>query len=276
MSQAREPEAPPTSSTDPDAVDPDGTPVAGAGDEGPEGAAPTSRSRRRPARSRRFRALRETAIIVVIALVVSFLVKTFLLQAFWIPSASMQDTLQIGDRVFVTKVQAGPFAIERGDVVVFEDPGGWLPPVVEEDRGPFLNAVDAGLQFVGLAANSEGNHLIKRVIGMGGDNVVCCSSAGNLTVNGEPIEETYLFPGDSASTQAFDITVPEDSVWVMGDHRSDSSDSRFHDPAGDGSDGSVPADLIVGQATVLVWPLDRWDWMIGDGTEVFDDVPDPS
>lgn len=240
-----------------------------------DGGATTRPRRRRP--RRRWHALRETLIVVLAALVISFLVKTFVLQAFWIPSESMEDTLQVGDRVFVTKIQAGPFAIERGDVVVFEDPGGWLPPQLDVDRGPVRNAVDAGLEFVGLAAADHGNHLIKRVVGVEGDHVVCCSSAGNLVVNDVPLDESaYLYPGDEPSAVSFDITVPEGHVWVMGDHRSDSSDSRYHDPGGDGSDGSVPSDLVVGEATVLVWPVDRWNWMIGDGTQVFDAVPDRS
>jgi signal peptidase I len=214
--------------------------------------------------------VREIAMIAVTALLISFVIKTFVAQAFWIPSGSMENTLIYGDRVMVSKIQAGPMDVDRGDIVVFEDPGGWLatPPTV--DRGPLLDGVVSVLEFIGIAPVTEGNHLIKRVIGLGGDTVVCCDDEGRLTVNGEPLDEPYLYPGDVPSDQDFEVTVPEDRIWVMGDHRSNSRDSRANDD-GTGATGSVPRDNVVGQAFVLLFPLERIDWF--STPETFADVP---
>lgn len=215
---------------------------------------------------------KEILSIAVIALVISFLIKTFVLQAFWIPSGSMENTLVFGDRVIVSKIQAGPLGIDRGDVVVFEDPDNWLPPEVRTDRGPVLNPVVRSLEFVGLAPTGQGNHLIKRVVGVGGDQVECCDDDGRMTVNGVALDEDYLFPGDEPSQLPFDITVPDDSLWVMGDHRSISGDSRLHDD-GTGAAGSVPTDRVVGQAMALVWPLGRADWF--QNPQTFSTIGDP-
>lgn len=206
--------------------------------------------------------VKEVVVVGATALFISFLIKTFVVQAFWIPSGSMEQTLVYGDRVMVSKITAGPLEIERGDIAVFRDPGGWLPPTVPTDRGPFLNVVVGAMEFVGLAPASDGDHLIKRVIGMGGDHVVCCDDEGRITVNDVPLEEDYLFPGDVPSQQPFDVVVPEDHYWMMGDHRSNSRDSRANDD-GSGSQGAVPEDHMVGRALVLIWPLDRFDWFDG-------------
>ncbi|WP_228255134.1 signal peptidase I [Ornithinimicrobium avium] len=221
-------------------------------------------------RGRLWPALREIAMITVTALVISFVIKSFVAQAFWIPSGSMEDTLVYGDRVMVSKIQAGPMKVERGDIAVFEDPGSWLGPMPQKDRGPVVGAVLDVLEFVGVVPVAHGNHLIKRVIGVGGDHVACCDEEGRLTVNGEPLDEPYLYPGDDPSDIPFDITVPDDSIWVMGDHRSNSSDSRMHDD-GTGATGSVPRDHVVGQAFVLLFPLDRITWF--SIPQTFDDVP---
>ena len=217
--------------------------------------------------------LKEIVTIAVTALVISFLIKTFVAQAFWIPSGSMEDTLVYGDRVMVSKIQAGPMAVERGDIAVFEDPGGWLAPHRPADRGPVLDAAFRVLQFVGIAPVEEGNHLIKRVVGVGGDTVACCDEDGRLTVNGHPLEEDYLYPGDVPSRGDFEITVPEDHIWVMGDHRSNSQDSRAHDD-GTGAAGSVPRENVVGQAFVLLFPLDHATWF--RTPETYDSVPEPA
>lgn len=228
---------------------------------------------RAPGQPNRFlRGLREIAIIGVIALVISFVIKTFIAQAFWIPTGSMEQTLIRGDRVVVSKITAGPLAIERGDIAVFRDPGGWLPPTETPDYGPILNPVVDGLEFVGLMPSSDGSHLIKRVIGVGGDRIVCCDEQGRISVNGEPLEESYLYPDDAPSREPFDVTVPEDHYWMMGDHRSNSRDSRHHDD-GTGAGGAVPADNMVGRAMVLIWPLDRFDWFDG-ARDVYAGVPD--
>ncbi|WP_238695135.1 signal peptidase I [Ornithinimicrobium flavum] len=244
---------------------------AGAPEDG-AGSAPQGRRRRRGGGP--WAALKELLGIAATALVISFLIKTFLAQAFWIPSGSMEDTLVYGDRVMVSKIQAGPMAVDRGDVVVFEDPGGWLPPSQQVDRGPVVGAAVRALEFIGVAPASQGNHLIKRVIGMPGDTVVCCDAEGRLTVNGQPLdEEAYLFPGDVPSTSEFEITVPEDSVWLMGDHRSNSRDSRANDD-GTGQAGSVPLDAVVGQAFVLLYPFDHFTWFTVPDT--FASVPEDS
>jgi signal peptidase I len=216
---------------------------------------------------------RELVIVVGMALVLSFVVKTWLLQAFYIPSGSMEDTLVLNDRVIVSKLTPGPFDLKRGDIVVFADPGDWLDSVTPPEQGPVVTTVRKGLMFVGLLPDDAENHLIKRVIGLPGDRVVCCDEGERLTVNGVPLVEPYLKPGDAPSAQEFDIRVPEGSVWVMGDHRSDSSDSRYHDPSGTGEDGSVPESLIVGRAVALVWPLNHLDWL-SNPRATFAKVPD--
>jgi signal peptidase I len=188
----------------------------------------------------------------------------------------MENTLQVDDRVIVSKLTPGPFALRRGDIVVFADPGDWVPPPVVQPESPVSRAVRDALTFVGLLPDTAENHLIKRVIGLPGDHVVCCDVGGRLTINGVPVKEPYLKPGNAASEQAFSITVPAGRVWVMGDHRSDSSDSRFHDgPKQDGSNGSVPESLIVGRAVALVWPLDHITWL-SNPSATFAKVPSPS
>ena len=129
---------------------------------------------------------------------------------------------------------------------------------------------------MGLLPDNAENHLIKRVIGLPGDHVVCCDEGGRITINGTAIKEPYLKPGDAASEQDFDITVPSGRVWVMGDHRSNSADSRVHDgPENNGSQGSVDERLIVGRAVALVWPLDHLTWL-SNPTATFATVPAPS
>lgn len=219
---------------------------------------------------------RELLVILVMALVLSFVVKTWLIQAFFIPSGSMENTLLVGDRVIVSKLTPGPFDLARGDVVVFEDPGGWLPESPSVQRSGLGGRVHDGLVFVGLLPAESEDHLIKRVIGLPGDHVVCCSATGHLSVNGVEIDEGYVMPGDVPSSVPFDITVPQGHVWVMGDHRSDSEDSRFHDdPSGNGSDGSVPVADITGRAVSIVWPVNRFHWL-SDHPETFSGVPAPT
>lgn len=251
------------------------TPIPQARPAAPHASAPSSAEAGPPPPPRRHgirAALRETLIVVGMALLLSLIVKTWLLQAFYIPSASMEDTLVQGDRVIVSKLTPGPFALERGDIVVFEDPGDWLQGTVPPERSPVGNVVAKTLTFVGLLPSDEGNHLIKRVIGLPGDRVSCCDSQGRLTVNGTPIVEPYVKPGDEPSSLTFDVTVPAGKVWVMGDHRADSSDSRYHPLGGDGTEGSVPIDNIVGRAVAVVWPLRDITWL-GQPSATFSDVP---
>ncbi len=145
----------------------------------------------------------------------------------------------------------------------------------EVNRGPVGDAVHSGLEFVGLAPTEDNEHLIKRVVGLPGDHVVCCGENGNLEINGTAVAEPYVHDGNGAGSEAFDIVVPEGRVWMMGDNRSNSGDSRFHDNGSGGAEGSVPQDLIVGRAAVLVWPTDRWNWF-GGRDRVYADVPEPT
>lgn len=214
--------------------------------------------------------LKETFLVLVTALALSLLIKTFLAQAFFIPSASMQDTLIEGDRVLVSKLTPGPFEIERGDVVVFKDPGGWLGSFATAPSSPWKSTVAQVLTFVGLLPQDAGEHLIKRVIGLPGDRVACCDAEGRLTVNGEPIDEPYLKPGSLPSEFEFDVRVPEGHLWVMGDNRQNSQDSRAH--LGDPGGGMVPVEDVVGSAFVVLWPLDRIT-ILQDPDETFEAVP---
>jgi signal peptidase I len=220
-------------------------------------------------------AAKEFVVVVAMALGLSLIVKTWLMQAFYIPSGSMEDTLVLNDRVVVSKLTPRVFELHRGDIVVFADPGSWLGPRPATNRSPVADALAEALTFVGLLPDNSEDHLIKRVIGLPGDHVVCCDSEKRLTINGTAVHETYLKPGNESSATPFDITVPTGRVWVMGDHRSDSSDSRYHDPGGTGALGSVPISLITGRAVALVWPLNHIEGL-GTPDEVFAAVPPPS
>jgi signal peptidase I len=208
----------------------------------------------------------ETAVVLGTALVLSLLIKTFLVQAFSIPSGSMEDTLLIGDRVLVSKLTPGPFALHHGDVVVFKDPGGWLFASPTADETPVRRA----LTTVGLLPEDYGEHLIKRVIGLPGDQVACCDAQGRLTVNGVGVDETYVRAGNKPSDDKFSITVKAGDLWVMGDNRSQSEDSRRHPTI---NDGQVPESLVVGKAFVIVWPLNRFGGVTEPET-VFARVPE--
>ncbi|MDO8107331.1 signal peptidase I [Isoptericola sp. b441] len=217
--------------------------------------------------------VRETAIILVSAIVLSLVVKTYLAQAFYIPSGSMEQTLEIGDRVMVTKLAPGPLQVHRGDIVVFKDPGGWLPPPPPPSGSAPVRTVRTLLTYIGLLPQDSGEHLIKRVIGVGGDHVTCCDDRGRLTVNGTAIDEPYLAAGDVPSEIQFDVTVPQGYLWVMGDNRQNSEDSRYHQ--GNPGGGAVPMSDVVGVAFVTLWPLDRVRLLRNPGP-TFADVPSPT
>jgi signal peptidase I len=194
---------------------------------------------------------RETAIIVISALVLSALVRAFLVQAFYVPSASMEDTLMIGDRIIASRITTTLSGVSRGEVVVFRDPGGWLdaPPPRE---GGFRGTVRNALMFVGLLPSDTGTDLVKRAIAVGGDRVACCDVNGRIVLNGVPLVETYV-KGPTDQVQ-FDVVVPPHGVFVMGDNRGDSRDSRFHL---DINNGAVPDANVVGRVVVVLWPLNR-------------------
>lgn len=195
---------------------------------------------------------RETAIIVVSALVLSALVRAFLVQAFYVPSASMEDTLLISDRIIASKITQTMSGVARGEVVVFKDPGGWLPdppPPAGGVRGIVRNA----MTFVGLLPSDSGQDLVKRAIGIGGDRVACCDANGRIILNGVPLIEDYI-KGPTDQVQ-FDVVVPEDSIFVMGDNRGDSRDSRFHLET---NNGGVPVSDAVGRVVLVLWPINRF------------------
>ena len=214
---------------------------------------------------RALRGLREIAIIAVIALVVSFAIKTFVVRSFYIPSSSMENTLQIDDRIMVNQLPWNE--PERGQIIVFDGPGGWLPPAAAGTYQP--NPI---LEFLGLVPANAGQQLIKRVIGVGGDTVECCDEQGRIKVNGQPIDESYVKSGTDPSAIKFNVEVPEGSYWVMGDNRSNSLDSRYNTESPGGP--FVPKDNVVGTVFVINWPLDRFS-RVKTATDVFADVPNP-
>ncbi|MEU6537568.1 signal peptidase I [Streptomyces sp. NPDC047000] len=230
--------------------------------DGPTGRSRAERRRlqRKVKRKRRRGAVREIPLLVGVAVLIALVLKTFLVQAFVIPSGSMEQTIQIGDRVLVDKFTPW-FGSEpkRGDVVVFHDQLGWLDgePTAKKNDPIVVKQVKEGLTFIGLLPSDNEKDLIKRVIGVGGDHVKCCDTQGRVTVNGVPLTEAdYINPGDAPSSQPFDITVPEGRLWVMGDHRGNSADSRYHqDKPGK---GTVSLSAVVGRAMWIGWPMGHW------------------
>lgn len=199
-----------------------------------------------------WRGLREIVVIVVVALALSALIRAFLLQAFYVPSASMEQTLRPGDRIIASKVTTELSGVSRGEIVVFKDPGDWLPdpPPASDD---WRSQIRRALTFVGVLPSDTGDDLVKRAIGIGGDRVACCDAEGRIVVNGVPLDENYIVgPTDQIR---FDVTVPEDSIFVMGDNRGNSRDSRYHL---DVNDGAVPETNAVGRVVLVLWPFDRF------------------
>jgi signal peptidase I len=191
---------------------------------------------------------RDLSIIVIAALVLTILLKAFVVQVFSIPSGSMENTLLPGDRILVNKMVYRFRPIDRGDIVVFSGSGSWDPPTA----APSL--WDRVIGLVGIAG--PGTDYVKRVIGVPGDHVVCCNANGQVTVNGVALsEKSYIYPGASPSQIRFNITVPPGRLWVMGDNRADSDDSRYRisDPGG----GTIPESAVVGRAFLIIWPLSR-------------------
>jgi signal peptidase I len=234
----------------------------------------SKRARRAKSRERHsplFLWAKEVATVVLVAIVLSFLIKTFLFRAFYIPSESMVNTLDVNDRIFVNLLVPEPFALEHGDVVVFRDTQGWLVPMAEKEAGPFTWVQD-GLTFIGLLPDNSEQHLVKRVVGLPGDRVACCDAGGRLLVNGTPVDEPYINPAEVPQVREFDVVVPEGKVWVMGDNRNHSADSRAHT---DSNGGFVDIADIEGKAAVIAWPLNRIT-ALDNYPDVFRDVPDPA
>jgi len=217
----------------------------------PIGEAPQPTTAPGDSRSRGWRAIVETVLIIVIALAISALVRAFLVQAFYVPSASMESTLVPSDRIVASKITTAVSGPQRGEIMVFRDPGGWLPDAPASATG-WQAGLRTALTFIGLLPSDSGHDLVKRVIGLPGDRVACCDSAGRIVLNGVPLEESYVNgPTDQVR---FDITVPEGGMFVMGDNRGNSRDSRYHLEV---ANGSVPLSDAVGRVVLRVWPLDR-------------------
>lgn len=258
------------------ADEPDSTPAhAGdpSGQEGDEDADRSPEQRGGPSSHHRKRGggLLDYGITIVVALVIAVLVKTFLVQPFYIPSASMHPTLFENDKILVSKLHPGVFDLERGDVVVFEDPGQWAPITTDPSSGSFR--VQKVLSLVGLVPDPGQSYLVKRLIGLPGDHVVCPEQGGDLEVNGKTLDEPYINPETPPCQAAFDVTVPAGKIWVMGDNRYASADSAWHESHGE--NGFVPEENITGRALFVFWPVDRWRGL-GSGEQTFSDVPDPS
>jgi signal peptidase I len=197
--------------------------------------------------------LKELPILVIVALVVSLFIKSFLVQFFYIPSGSMENTLQIKDRVAVNKVPFVSDNIKRGDVVVFRDPNNWLPEPYDSTTNQFVAKAKSALVTVGVLPNPAKQYLVKRVVGVGGDRVVCCTKDGKLTINGVEVTEPYIFAGNKPSEMNFDVTVPKGKLWVLGDHRGASADSRYHQE--DINKGFVPLSKVTGRVVGVIWPF---------------------
>lgn len=210
----------------------------------------------------------ESLLLLAIALVLAIGIKYFFVQAFYIPSPSMEPMFIKNDRILVQKVSYwGDKTPKRGEIIVFKDPGSWLDG---DETRTASNPITKTLEAVGLYPS--GGHLVKRVIGVGGDRVKCCDKQGRITVNGTPLDETsYLPKGTLPSDDEFDVRVPEEHLWVMGDNRDNSYDSRGH--LGDPGGGMVSDDLVVGKVWALIWPWKRAKWV--HTPESFKAVPSP-
>jgi signal peptidase I len=248
--------------------------AAGPGEPaGSGGADPGGQNRKAAAKTRRRRRplWTELPVLILIALVIALVIKTFVVQAFYIPSASMENTLDIGDKILVNKVVYHLRSIQPGDIIVFNGNGSWTPapPASRPSSDPIVRAYDATLRplfqsIAELFGTAPGQtDFIKRVIGVPGDHVACCNAQGLVTVNGVPLhEQSYIYPGETPGdapagySGRFSITVPPGRLWVMGDNRAVSDDSRLRQT--DPGHGTVPESAVIGRAFMIVWPPSRW------------------
>jgi len=197
---------------------------------------------------------RDLIVIVIAALLLTIMLKAFVVQVFSIPSGSMENTLLPGERILVSKVVYDFRSIHRGDIVVFSGAGSWDPPT-QPPGNWFARIWDGAIDLVGIAG--PGTDYVKRVIGIPGDHVACCNATGQVTVNGVPLSESsYVYPGDAPSEMRFNITVPAGRLWVMGDNRGNSDDSRLRQ--NDPGQGTIPESAVVGRAFLIFWPLHRF------------------
>lgn len=198
----------------------------------------------------------EMPLVIIIAVLLAFLVKTFLVQIFYIPSGSMENTLLVGDRVAVNRLAYRLGQPQRGDVIVFDGVDSFVPASqAPPSEGPIAGLFTELGRTVGVVPPPD-TVFVKRVIGVAGDKVACCDPKGRVTVNGTPINEPYLYPGNEPSDTQFSVEVPPGKLWVMGDHRAASADSRAH--LGDPGGGFVPVDRALGRAFAVIWPKSQW------------------
>jgi signal peptidase I len=248
---------------DPETADPETADAGGRDAADPAGRAKAGRARRP--------LWRELPLLIVVALAIALLIKAFVVQAFWIPSGSMENTLEINDKILVNKLVYHFRSIQPGDIIVFDGAGSWdpVPPAAQRSSNPLVRAYDATIvsllhAIAGLFGTVPGQtDYIKRVIGVPGDRVACCNAQGLVTVNGVPLhEQSYLFPGETPGEAPagysghFSITVPAGRLWVLGDNRAVSADSRLHQD--DPGHGTIPENAVIGRAFMIVWPLSRW------------------
>lgn len=223
-----------------------------------------STGRQRNKRHGTARFIRDLLIIFLAALLISFLIKTYLVRSFYIPSPSMTNTLQVNDRIIVNELVPKVTPLERGDVIVFTDPGGWLGAddamQATSSANPVVGAIQSALTVVGLGTLDSDNHLVKRVIGLPGDKIACCNAFGQLEVNGVPIKEPYINvpAGQAEDAFTYSVTVPKGDLWVLGDNRYNSDDSAAHYTKKDVPQPFVPLSDVVGRAIVVTWPSSRW------------------
>lgn len=194
----------------------------------------------------------EVGAVMLIALIASVFVRAFIAQVYYVPSASMEDTLMPGDRIVAMKAMTTLSGVSRGEVVVFHDPGGWLEGAGSTGSG-MAGAVRSGLAFLGLSSAND-DAVVKRVIAVGGDHIACCDDKGHIMLNGNALHENYLKPGVPTDQVTFDVLVPQGGLFVMGDNRADSRDSRYHL---DVNQGAVPVADVIGRAVAVVWPPGR-------------------
>jgi signal peptidase I len=257
----------------PDLSAPPGAPAAGPGGPGssgpepagPDGDAPGQPEAKETASKHGHAFWRELVVLIVLAMVIALVIKTFVVQAFFIPSSSMEDTLLIGDKVLVNKMVYHLRSIQPGDIIVFDGAGSWVSatPPARASSDPLVRAYDDTLlklfrSIGGLFGTAPGQtDFIKRVIGVPGDHVACCNAQGLVTVNGVALhEKSYLYPGAAPSEIRFSITVPPGRLWVMGDNRLVSDDSRLR--RNDPGSGTIPENMVIGRAFMIVWPPARW------------------